>query len=262
MTFSADKAVAADDAEAADGNLRGGCGNFGVVTSFRFQAHPVSSVLGRVILCARDQAASELRFYRDFMDTAPEELTVYAGLISTPDGTPAAALMACYCGDPTEGERGMKPLRTIVTPIFEAIQVMPFPVMQKLVDESNPDGVHNYWRSTFLRELNDEVIDLVIEHGDKAGSPLSDVLVQIFNGAARRIDNAATAFAHWNAGFHIGIETKWTDPAQSPKHMAWTHAFSDALEPYSIQSRLMNFLGDEGTDAPRAGLWQQLRASG
>jgi hypothetical protein len=232
--------------------LRGGGGNFGVVTSFRFQAHPVSAVLGGVIVYARDQAASVFRFYRDFMETAPEELTAYAGLISAPDGTPAVAMMACYCGDPEEGERVMKPLRTIAPPIFEAIQVMPFPVMQKLADESNPDGIHNYWRSIFLQELSDEAIDLIIEHGDKAESPLSHVLVQIFNGAVRRIDNAGTAFAHRSAGFNIGIETKWIDPEESPKHIAWTRAFSDALEPYSIHSCLVNFLGDEGTDAVRA----------
>jgi FAD/FMN-containing dehydrogenase len=232
--------------------LRGGGGNFGIVTSFRFQAHPVSTVLGGVVLYPRDQAASVFRFYRDFMESAPEELTVYAGLISTPEGMPAVALMACYCGNPTEGERVMQPLRTIATPVFEAIQVMPFPVMQKFADESNPDGIHNYWRSTFLQELSDEVIDLVIAHGEKAGSPLSQVLVQIFNGAVRKIDDAATAFAHRRAGFHIGIEAKWTDPEESPKHIAWSHAFWDALGPYSIHGSLVNFLGEEGMEGTRA----------
>jgi FAD/FMN-containing dehydrogenase len=232
--------------------LRGGGGNFGIATSFHFQAHPISSVLGGIIVYPRDQATTVFRFYRDFMGTAPEELTAYAGLISTPDGTPAVAMMACYCGNPEEGESVIKPLRTIAPAIFEAIQVMPFPVMQKLADESNPDYIHNYWRSTFLQELSDEAIDLIIEHGDKSQSPLSNVLIQIFNGAVRKIADADTAFAHRGAGFNIGIEAKWIDPAESAKHIAWTRAISDALKPYSSHTCLVNFLGDEGADTVRA----------
>jgi FAD/FMN-containing dehydrogenase len=126
--------------------LRGGGGNFGIVTSFLYRAHPVSTVLGGVIAYTRDQAADMLRYYRDFMPAAPDELTAYAGLISMPDGTPAVGVMACYCGDLAEGERVLKPLRAFGLPVFDAIQPMPFPVMQKLVDEMSPDGTHNYWR--------------------------------------------------------------------------------------------------------------------
>ena len=105
-----------------------------VVTSFLYRAHPVSTVLGGVIAYTRDQAAALLRNYRDFMPAAPDELTAYAGLISMPDDTPAVGVMACYCGDLTEGERVLKPLRAFGSPVFDAIQPMPFPTMQKLVD--------------------------------------------------------------------------------------------------------------------------------
>ena len=108
-----------------------------------------------------------LHYYRDFMPAAPDELTAYAGLISMPDDTPAVGVMACYCGDLTEGERVLKPLRAFGSPVFDAIQPMPFPTMQKLVDEMSPDSTHNYWRSTFIRDLSDEVIDLLIEQGNR-----------------------------------------------------------------------------------------------
>jgi len=232
--------------------LRGGGGNFGIVTSFLYQAHPVSTVLGGVIAYARDQAAAMLHYYRDFMPAAPDELTAYAGLISMPDGTPAVGVMACYCGDLTEGERVLKPLRAFGSPVFDAIQPMPFPMMQKLVDEMSPDGTHNYWRSTFIRDLSDEAIDLITEHGDRMESRLSRIVIQFFGGAAGRVGLADTAFAQRQAEYNVGIETQWTDAAESEKHIGWTRTLSDALRPYSSNGYLLNFIGDEEPDAIRA----------
>jgi len=224
--------------------LRGGGGNFGIVTSFLYRAHPVSTVLGGVIAYTRDQAAALLRYYRDFMPAAPDELTAYAGLISMPDDTPAVGVMACYCGDLTEGERVLKPLRAFGSPVFDAIQPMPFPTMQKLVDEMSPDGTHNYWRSTFIRDFSDEVIDLIIEHGNRMESRLSRIVIQFFGGAAGRVAPADTAFAQRQAEYNVGIETQWTDAAESEKHIGWTRTLSDALRPYSSNGYLLNFIGD------------------
>ena len=232
--------------------LRGGGGNFGIVTSFLYRAHPVSTVLGGVIAYTRDQAAALLRYYRDFMPAAPDELTAYAGLISMPDGTPAVGVMACYCGDLTEGERVLKPLRAFGSPVFDAIQPMPFPMMQKLVDEMSPDGTHNYWRSTFIRDFSDEVIDLIIEHGNRMESRLSRIVIQFFGGAAGRVAPADTAFAQRQAEYNVGIETQWTDAAESEKHIGWTRTLSDALRPYSSNGYLLNFIGDEEPDTIRA----------
>jgi hypothetical protein len=232
--------------------LRGGGGNFGIVTSFLYRAHPVSTVLGGVIAYTRDQAAALLRYYRDFMPAAPDELTAYAGLISMPDGTPAMGVMACYCGDLTEGERVLKPLRAFGSPVFDAIQPMPFPTMQKLVDEMSPDSTHNYWRSTFIRDFSDEVIDLIIEHGNRMESRLSRIVIQFFGGAAGRVAPADTAFAQRQAEYNVGIETQWTDAAESEKHIGWTRTLSDALRPYSSNGYLLNFIGDEEPDTIRA----------
>jgi hypothetical protein len=232
--------------------LRGGGGNFGIVTSFLYRAHPVSTVLGGVIAYTRDQAAALLRYYRDFMPAAPDELTAYAGLISMPDGTPAVGVMACYCGDLTEGERVLKPLRAFGSPVFDAIQPMPFPTMQKLVDEMSPDSTHNYWRSTFIRDFSDEVIDLIIEHGNRMESRLSRIVIQFFGGATGRVAPPDTAFAQRQAEYNVGIETQWTDAAESEKHIGWTRTLSDALRPYSSNGYLLNFIGDEEPDTIRA----------
>src|SRR4029077_1786949 len=140
--------------------LRGGGGNFGVVTSIEFRTHPVSTILGGLVVYPRSRAAEVLRFYRDFTESAPEELTAYAALIHTPEGVPAVAVIACYCGDLTEGEKVLKSLRSFSSPILDAIQPMPFPQMQTLLDGAFPDGNYNYWKSTFLRELSDDAIAL------------------------------------------------------------------------------------------------------
>jgi FAD binding domain/Berberine and berberine like len=232
--------------------LRGGGGNFGIVTSFLYRAHPVSTVLGGLIAYARDQAGAVIRHYRDFMTTAPDELTAYAGVISMPNGTPAVGLMACYCADPADGERVLKPLRAFGSPVLDSIQPMPFPIMQKLAGDLSPDGTHNYVKSTFLKELSDEVIDLIVEHGNRAQSPLSRIVIQFFGGAVGRVGQADTAFAQRQAEFNIGIESEWIDPTESEKHIGWTRTLSDALKPHSSGGYLLNFLGGEEIDAVRA----------
>ncbi len=231
--------------------LRGGGGNFGIVTSFLYRAHPVSTVLGGLILYLRDQAAPVLRFYRHFMTTAPEELTAYAGLLSTPEGLPVVGVMACYCGDLSEGERILKPLRAFGSHIFDAIEPIPYQAMQTLADPPNMDGTHNYWRSTFLKDLSDDAIDLLVAHGNLAQSPLSRTIIQVFGGAIGRVSSADTAFAHRQATYNIGIEAQWTDPDESKTHIAWTRDFSEALRPYSSHGYFLNFIGDEGRDTVR-----------
>jgi hypothetical protein len=155
-------------------------------------------------------------------------------------------------GDLAEGERVLEPLRAFGSPIVDAIQPMPFPTMQILADEANPDNVHNYWKSTFLNELSDETIDLIVEHGNRAESPLTQVLIQLFNGQVGRVGNSDTAFAQRQAGYNVGIEAKWIDPAESEKHIGWARAFSEALKPYSSNAYLLNFLGDEDPDIVRS----------
>ncbi len=251
---SADGEVVIADAERnADlfWGLRGGGGNFGIVTSFLFRAHPVSTVLGGVILFPRDQAAALLRHYRDFIASAPEELTAYAGLFATPEGTPAAGVIVCYCGDIAEGQRVLEPLRAFGQPMVDVVQPMPFPAMQKVLDDGFPDGTFNYWKSTFLEELSDAAIDTIVAHGSRASSPLSALVVEYYGGAATRVGQGETAFAQRRAEYNAGIMAQWTDPAEGDLHTAWARETWDALQPFSSGAYLGNFASDEAPQAVR-----------
>ncbi|WP_413992475.1 FAD-binding oxidoreductase [Labrys okinawensis] len=232
--------------------LRGGGGNFGIVCSFLFQAHPVKTVLGGLIVYPRDQAGAVLRHYRDFMASAPDELTAYAGLVSAPNGEPITAVLACYCGNLTEGERILRPLRSFGTPLQDLIQEMPFPVMQQLADASFPDGTHNYWKSLFLSDLSDDAIDLIVEHGNRAQSPLSATLLEFYGGAAGRVGPDATAFAQRQSQFNLGITAQWIAGDDGDRHMRWARETWNALHHYSGGGYLLNFLGEEAPVAIKA----------
>ena len=232
--------------------LRGGGGNFGVVTSFLFRAYPVTNVFGGMIVHARDHARDVIKHYRDFMTSAPEELTAYAVLITTPDGHPAVAVVACFCGDPAEGKLVLRPLREFGSPLMDAVQLMPFPAMQKLIDGAFPEGTYNYWKSDFVREMSDEVIDLIVTHANKMKSPLSAVVIEYYGGAAGRIGVSQSAFAQRQAEYDIGYMAQWTDPAEKEVHVAWARDMADALRPHASGGHLLNFLGEESPDMIQA----------
>ncbi len=232
--------------------LRGGGGNFGVVTSFEYRLQPISTVLGGLIVYPRERARDLLRFYRTFTESAPDELATYAGLLHTPDGQPAAAIVTCYCGDRAEGERLLAPLRSFGSPMVDAIQPMPFPVMQTLLDGAVPDGNQNYWKSAFLRALTDEAIDVIVSHANQATSPLTAVLVEQYGGVASRTGVKESAFGHRAAEYDLGILTQWADPKDSERHIAWTRAFAEAMAPFRSGAYLLNFLGEENDDTIKA----------
>src|SRR5215471_2597487 len=232
--------------------LRGGGGNFGVVTSFEFRVHPVSTVLGGLIMYPRERAVEVIRFYRDFTQSAPEELTAYAALAYTPEGVPAVAVIACYCGDLTEGEKVFRPLRAFGTPILDEIQPMPFPQMQTLLDAAFPDGNQNYWKSTFLRELSDDAIAVLVEHANRATSPLTGVTIEFYGGVASRVGVSETAFAQRQAQYDLVILAQWVDPGESQRHIGWARGLADSMRPFSSGAYFLNFLGEEGEDTIKA----------
>ena len=232
--------------------LRGGGGNFGVVTSFEYRAYPVHTVLGGMIIHPRERATEVLKFYREFTESAPEELTVYSGLIFSPDGDPVVAIVACYCGDLTRGEEVLRPLREFGTPLMDTIEPIPFPKMQAILDDAFQDGTLNYWKSTFVSELGDEVIQLLIDRAQEMTSPLSAVIIEYYGGAASRVPVADTAFGHRDAQYDIGIMAQWTDPAESDQQTAWARNLADALQPFSSGAYLLNFLGEESDSVIKA----------
>jgi Berberine and berberine like len=186
------------------------------------------------------------------MASAPEELTAYAALISTPDGQPVIGIVLCWCGDLDEGEKVLKPLRAFGPPLMDTVQPVPFPVMQRMLDDAFPDGTYNYWKSTFIRQLNDEAIGVIVDHANGVRSPLSGVVIEYYAGAASRVGVSDTAFAQRQAEYDIGFMAQWTDAAEANTHTTWARDMADAMKAYSSGGHLLNFQSEESADTIRA----------
>jgi hypothetical protein len=225
--------------------LRGGGGNFGVVTSFEFQAHPVHTVLGGLLIYPRDAALDVIRHFRDYIENAPDELTAYVALLHGADGVPLVGVIPCYCGDIAEGQRVLEPLRKFGNPVVDTIQSMPFPVMQSLLGPSFPDGNHNYWKSTLQPELSDDAISAIVGHGNRMMSPLSFVVLEHYGGAAGRVSKDATAFPHRDLPWDILFIAQWTDSAETTLHRDWARSGEETLRPFSANAHLVSALDVE-----------------
>ncbi|MEM7539966.1 MAG: FAD-binding oxidoreductase [Pseudomonadota bacterium] len=237
--------------------LRGGGGNFGVVTEFEFQAHPVKDIVGGMIIHPREAAGEVYRFYRDFTRSAPLELTAYCAMLSLPDGTPVTAIIGCFCGEQSDSEKVLKPLRDFGSPIADMMAPMPRIEMQTMFDAGFPYGNRNYWKSTFLEELTDDAIDTIVEHGNRATSPLSAMMIEYYyGGPSSQIGETETAFAHRDAQYDLGIVGQWTDEKEDAEHMQWARDAYTAMEPHSSGRIYANLMGaDQMTEI------DQLRAA-
>ena len=232
--------------------LRGGGGNFGVVLAFTYKAHPLSTVLGGLLIHPQSCAGEVLRFYRDFMESAPDELTAYAAMLHTPDGDSVACIVPCWCGDLNEGEKYLQPLREFGPPLVDAVGPIPFPQMQALFDDAFPDGNQNYWKSTFVNQLSDEAIDILVEHANTVPSPLTAIVIELYGGAMARVGPDETAFSQRSSDYDVGILSQWTDPTDTDRNVSWTRGLYDALQPHASGAFLLNFLGQEDDTIIRA----------
>lgn len=224
--------------------LRGGGGNFGVVTKFEFQAHPVRDVTGGMILHPRSAMRDVMRAYRDVIETAPLEITAYCAALTTPDGTPVTAIIGCYCGDAAGADAALQPLRSIGTPIADMMTTMPRIDLQTMFDGGFPYGNRNYWKSTFLDALNDDAIDVLVEHAGRIASPLSALMVEYyFGGPSSEIGETETAFAHRGAAYDIGIVGQWVEAAEDATHMQWARDTYAALAPHANGRIYANLMG-------------------
>lgn len=228
--------------------IRGGGGNFGIVTSIKMRLHEVHTVLGGMILYPREKAKKVIRFYREFIKTAPDELTLYAGLLTSPDGLPVVAMVGCYCGNVEEGEAVLKPLREFETPLADLIQPLPYVQMQSLLDEAFPHGNRYYWKSGFLKEVSDEVIDILISKMAVNPSPYSATLIEYYGGASSRVPEGGSAYPHREFQPDLVIISNWPDKQDDEKNINWTRNIWDALQPYLSHKVYVNALGVEGAD--------------
>jgi FAD/FMN-containing dehydrogenase len=234
--------------------LRGGGGNFGVVTTFTYALHPVTTVTGGLVAHSLDAAPDLLRFYRDAIADASDDLTVIGGLIHAPDGsgTQLAALVVFHAGDPDAAERDLKPLLEYGSPLVTQVGPMPYPAMNRMLDAAYPDGAHNYWLSSFVEGLPDELIDAAVERFRTVPSPMSAILFERFHGAVTRIATTATAVPHRAEGWNLVMTSVWPEYAGDAANIRWSRETFEELRPSFSAGRWLNYLGDDqGDDAIR-----------
>jgi FAD/FMN-containing dehydrogenase len=235
--------------------LRGGGGNFGVAASLEYRLHPLQQVVGGLIAHPIAAAKDLLRFYRDFTASVPDELSLMAALVFAPDGsgTPLAAFVICHSGSPEQAEADLRPVREFGNPLMVEVGPMPYPVVNTLLDNGFPRGALNYWKSNFVRGLEDGLIDAVIDGFAACPSQLSAIVFEHFHGAVTRIGLSDTPVPHREPGYNVVIPGVWTDPAQTDATMTWVRRTYAAVEPYFVARKWLNYLADdEGADAIQA----------
>jgi FAD/FMN-containing dehydrogenase len=241
--------------------VRGGGGNFGVVTSLEYQLHPVGPIVLGGMLVHRAEAAPELlRFYREFVKDVPNELTTLAVYLTAPPapflpseihGKKAVAIALCYAGAVEEGEKVLSPLRRFGKPVADLIRPMPYLALQMMFDESAPPGVMNYWKSSYIDELSDSAIDTILEQGAKITSPLTAIHIHQLGGASAKPVDLSTSYSHRDAKFIVNLVGTWTNPTENQRHIDWTRDSFAALSKFAIGA-YVNFMGEEGEERVKA----------
>jgi FAD/FMN-containing dehydrogenase len=233
--------------------LRGGGGNFGVVTSFEYRVHPVSPVLAGMVLHPMANAREVLRFYRDYARNCPDEALAAAALMTSPEGAPVVAIIVSYIGNIAAGEAVVAPLRKFGSPLLDTIAPTSYEQLNTLFDAAVPyGGVQRYWKSSFLKELGDDLIEILIERSAKMLSPMSMVLFFHLHGAAARVDRDATAFGLRDDQWDYDVISQWNYPAESADHIQWTRQFWTAVEPFATGEVYVNHLDSEEATRIRA----------
>lgn len=237
--------------------LRGGGGNFGVVASLQYRLHQVGPVVtGGLIVHPFAAAREVLRFYREVTATAPDELTVLAGLLHAPDGSGerVCGLIVCHVGDAAQVDTDIAPLLAFATPVEVDVGPIAYTAMNQILDDEYPRGALNYWKSSFVEELTDDAIETLVDSFSRCPSPMSSVTFEHFHGAATRVPVEATAIPHRTTGYNLIATSVWRDPAATDKNVAWTREMAAAMEPFFAPRQYVNYLDqdDTGTDRVRS----------
>ena len=233
--------------------VRGGGGNFGVVTSFEYQLHPVGpTILGGMVIHHGRDTREVLGFYRDFSSDLPDEVEAYAALLTSPEGDPVAAMALGYNGSIEEGERLLEPARKFGTPIADLVAPIPYVERQTLFEDLAAHGIQRYWKSGLVPRLDDKVLDIITERWATVPSPMSAFAIFRIHGAASRVDRAETAFGLRQEAWDINIISQWVDPAESEKQVTWTREFWAELEPFATAGVYVNHIAGDEPERVRA----------
>ena len=247
------KTVQASETENSDllWGLRGGGGNFGIVTEFRYRLHPLEPTIAGLLIYPLEKAKEVLRFYREITPQCPDELAVAAALLNTPDGIPVSALVVCYHGDPQRGEKVLAPIRAFGPPVADMVGPVPFIQHQSLFDASYPPGQFHYWKAGFMNSLPEEAMDVAMEHFAHRPSPLTSLMFEHLHGAASRVPADATAFAHRFNHYNFSAFGVWKDSRDNDVNRRWVQDFWQDARKYLSGRAYVNYLGQEGADRVR-----------
>jgi hypothetical protein len=230
--------------------VRGGGGNFGVVTALEFRLHP-AQILAGMVIHPMERAREALHFYREYTRNCPDDLTVDAAMVTSPDGHPVLGLIACYCGDHSEGEQVLAPMRSFGPPLADLIRPMTIAEAHALSDPFSPPGRNYYFRAYGLRDLADGAIDHIARYGATRTSPFSAVVLRHFHGAATRVPPEATAVPLRDEQYILEVISQWTEGDAEP-YLGWADRFASTIEPFTREGVSVNLLGDEGDARVRA----------
>ena len=238
--------------------LRGGGGNFGVVTTFEYRLHPVADIYGGPIAYPVDRADEVLRFYREYIAESPEELGGFVGFHLAPPlpflpeewhFKNVCLAVPCWAGPIEEGEKMIKPFLDVVEPVGSHVGPMPYPALNTLFDPLLPAGLQHYWKASFARDLSDEAIAVHVDHGARVPAIQCAVHLYPINGAVQRVGVDETAFAYRDVNYSPVIAGMWESPADNDENIAWVRGYYQALEPYSAEGGYINFM--DGDDQSR-----------
>jgi hypothetical protein len=228
--------------------LRGGGGNFGVITAFEYQLHPVGPVLGGMVLYPFEKAKETLAFYRDFSKAIPDEVNTIGGLLTSSDGVPLVAIAVCYNGSLDVGEKVLRPLREFGPPVADQVCSIAYRQMQTLLDAATVRGRRYYIKSSFMQGLSDDAIDTLITRFATVPSPLTLMFFQQLGNAANRVGVEETAFSHRKALYEWGCLSSWLDPAADGVNIRWTRDLAEAMQPFSSGGAYITQMGVEAEE--------------
>lgn len=240
--------------------LRGGGGNFGVVSRFEFALHPVAMVLGGLFLFPIDRGEEVLKVFRDWAADAPDEASMLVAILTAPPepfvpaalvGQKAVAILGCWCGDLEAGNTAVNPLRAL-EPAADVFGPMPYVALQTMLDAGAVPGLRNYFRGGFVADLDDRVIAVALEHGRRMPSPMSQIHFHQMGGAVGKVRSDATAFSGRHAGYTYNVVSTWTEPGEDAQHIAANRDVASAMAPMSIGGEYVNFAGDANVDRVRS----------
>jgi FAD/FMN-containing dehydrogenase len=253
--------------------IRGGGGNFGIITSFEFRAHPAGTVLAGLVLHPLSKGSEALRFWREYERTAPEETSNSFVIFTAPPELPVpdtlrregiVGIGGVYVGPLEDAERSLRPLREFGPPAADIYQPMPYSAAQTMADFLWPRGLYAYWKSSFMKSLSDGAVDTILRFYAKAPSPRSVVVVEHDgDGAWDRVPEDATAFGHREWAYNFLITALWTSPLETEANIRWTREFWAAMQPFLVESAYVNYLGEadeQGVHAAYGKKYERLAA--